>query len=125
MWSTTLLAGVGRRLREVYPAIEIIRVELTTAPSRSEVECERHWDGDEPKDDVDATLVTKTVRVSDEEAYGERQHLAATQGLLVGMSSAANVAVARRVARDGRPGEHVLTVIYDSGERCLSLDQYF
>src|SRR5690606_23094243 len=59
--------------------------------------------------------------VTDERAYAVKRQLAEREGLLVGISAGANVAVALDVARELGPGKHVVTVLCDSGERYFSL----
>jgi cysteine synthase B len=60
-----------------------------------------------------------TVEVSSEEAFEMARRLARREGLLVGISAAANVAAALRVARDLRAGV-VVTIMCDSASRYLS-----
>jgi cysteine synthase A len=54
-----------------------------------------------------------------------KRRLAREAGLLVGISAGANVAIASQVAREYAKGEHVVTVLCDTGERYFSLDEYF
>ncbi|HLV64827.1 MAG TPA: pyridoxal-phosphate dependent enzyme, partial [Polyangiaceae bacterium] len=71
-------------------------------------------------------LVPTEVRtVTDERAYRTKQELARREGLLVGISSGANVAIALDVARELGEGKNVVTVLCDTGERYFSLDEYF
>jgi cysteine synthase A len=63
--------------------------------------------------------------VTDERAYEVKTLLARREGLLVGISAGANVAVSLEVARELGPGKNVITVLCDTGERYFSLDEYF
>jgi cysteine synthase A len=45
--------------------------------------------------------------------------------LLVGISSGANLAAAKRVAAELGSGATIVTVLCDTGERYFSLDEYF
>jgi cysteine synthase A len=63
--------------------------------------------------------------VTDERAYAVKLELARKEGLLVGISSGANVAIALDVARELREDQHVVTILCDTGERYFSLDEYF
>ena len=51
--------------------------------------------------------------------------LAQREGLLVGISSGAAVRVALDVARELGPEALVVTMLFDTGERYFSLDEYF
>ena len=51
--------------------------------------------------------------------------LATREGLLVGISSGANVLAACDVATELGPGKNVVTVLCDTGERYFSLGEYF
>ncbi len=63
--------------------------------------------------------------MSDNLAYQTKRDLARKEGLLVGISSGANVAVALEVARELGHGKTVVTMLCDTGERYFSLDEYF
>ena len=58
-------------------------------------------------------------------AYQTAKLLAKKEGLLVGISSGANVFAAQRVAQEMGPGKHVVTVLCDTGERYISIEKYF
>ncbi len=72
-------------------------------------------------DTMDMTLVDGIITITDEEAYEMARRLAAEEGLLVGISSGANVAAAIKVGQ--RPefhGKRIVTTLCDTGERYLS-----
>lgn len=71
------------------------------------------------------TLVDEVRTVTDRRAYDTKRALARHEGLLVGISAGANVAVALDVARELGPGHNVVTVLCDTGERYFSLDEHF
>jgi cysteine synthase A len=73
----------------------------------------------------DARVVSQVRTVTDELAYQTKLDLARREGLLAGISSGANVAVALQVARELGEGKNVVTMLYDTGERYFSLDEYF
>jgi cysteine synthase A len=73
----------------------------------------------------DASVVDEVRVISDREAYDMKVRLAQEEGLLVGISSGANVASALAVARELGPGKNVVTLLCDTGERYFSLDSYF
>ncbi len=64
--------------------------------------------------------VDLAYQITDEEALPILFDLAAREGLLLGGSSAINIAGAIRLARDLGPGKTVVTVLCDSGARYAS-----
>src|SRR5262249_12096989 len=73
----------------------------------------------------DPTVVDEVRTVTDRAAYDTKVLLAKREGLLVGISSGAAVRVALDVARELWPEATVVTVLCDTGERYVSLDEYF
>ena len=123
------ITGVGRMLRERFPACRVVGVE----PSRSAVLSGRAAGphkiqgigaGFVPAI-LDRSVMTELRTVDDRDAYEVSKQLARREGLLVGISAGANVFIARQVARELGPGKRVVTVLCDTGERYFSLDEYF
>jgi cysteine synthase A len=123
------VTGVGAVLRERFPDCRVIGVE----PARSAV-----ISGDPPGPHkiqgigagfvpsvLDQSVLTELRTILDGDAYKMKKRLAQKEGLLVGISSGANVHVALEVARELGPGKRVVTVLCDTGERYFSLDEYF
>ncbi|HEX9440668.1 MAG TPA: pyridoxal-phosphate dependent enzyme, partial [Roseiflexaceae bacterium] len=67
----------------------------------------------------DSTLPDATIEVSSEEAFEMARCLARTEGLMVGISAAANVVAALRVARRLDQGV-VVTILCDGAAKYLS-----
>jgi cysteine synthase A len=123
------VSGVGRALRQRYPACRIIAVEPESCATISRGErgpskIQGIAAGFVPKN-YDALVPHEVRTVSDEVAYRTKLELAKREGLLAGISSGANVAVALTVAQELGPDKNVVTVLCDTGERYFSLDEYF
>jgi cysteine synthase len=70
---------------------------------------------------LDMTLLTEVLTVSNDEAYEWGKRLAKEEGLMVGISSGANVcAAAKLAARTEMKGKRIVTILCSLGERYLS-----
>lgn len=69
---------------------------------------------------LDQSVIDQIETVTNEEAIEKAVELAKTQGILAGISSGANYAVALRLAKELGKGKKVVVVLPDSGERYLS-----
>jgi len=123
------ISGVGRGLRELYPECQVIAVEPESCATISRGErgpskIQGIAAGFVPKN-YDPSVVTAVRTVTDELAYQTKLDLARQEGLLAGISSGANIAVALQVARELGEGKNVVTMLCDTGERYFSLDEYF
>jgi cysteine synthase len=117
------ITGVGRRLREVNPAVRIVAVEPAGSPVLSSGAPGRHMIPGIGADFVppllDRSVISEIVAVTDEEASRMALRLAREEGLLVGISSGANAIAAVGEARRLGLGKTVVTVMADTGERYL------
>ncbi len=74
---------------------------------------------------LDRSLLDGVVRIKDEEAFDMARRLAKEEGLLVGISSGANVAAALKVAAlPAMRGRRIVTFCCSAGERYLSTQLY-
>lgn len=74
---------------------------------------------------LNVDIIDEVITVSEEVAYQTMKLISTSEGLLVGMSSGANVAAALQVAKDLGPDKTVVTILPDTGERYFSLSRYF
>jgi cysteine synthase len=123
------ITGVGEFLKEKNPAAKVVAVEPAGSPVLSGGKHGPHriqgiGAGFVPKI-LNRAILDEIITVSDEEAYESAKVLAREEGLLVGISSGANIIAARKVARDLGKGKNLVTVLPDSGERYLSMEKYF
>ncbi len=109
--------GVGRRLRDANPAIRLVSVQ-PDSPLHG-LEGLKHMESAIVPGIYDAGLADEDLRVGTEESFELTRQLARREGLLLGISSGANLAGALRVARS--VSDAVIVLIFcDGGERYLS-----
>lgn len=109
--------GVGRRLREFNPDIQLISVQ-PDSPMHG-VEGLKHMETAIRPGIYDDSLADEDVRVTTERAYAFTRRLASEEGMLVGVSSGAALAAALDLA--GRVRKGVIVVVFpDSGTRYLT-----
>jgi cysteine synthase A len=123
------ITGVGSVLRERFPGVRIIGVEPANSAVISGEPAGPHkiqgiGAGFVPEN-LDRSVLTELRTIEDRVAYDWARRLARQEGMLVGISAGANVAIAAQVARELGPGKLVVTVLCDTGERYFSLDEYF
>ena len=119
------LMGVGRALRAAGVRARVVAVEPAESAVLSGGPPGRHGiqglaDGFIPeivrRDEIDDVIAVRT-----DEAREMSRRITREEGLLVGISSGANVVAAREVARRLGPGHTIVTMLPDRGERYLSL----
>ncbi|CAA7402895.1 unnamed protein product [Spirodela intermedia] len=119
------ISGAGRFLKSKNPSMKIVCVEPAERPaisggSQGEHEIQGIGPGFIPHN-LDIALVDEVVTVSSEEAMAQARRLAAEEGLLVGISSGANLAACLKIARrDESRGKMIVTIFASAGERYLS-----
>ncbi len=98
------LTGVGRRLREAFPDVDIVAVEPAANPVLSTGEAGvDSYQGMGPgfvSENTDRDLIDRVETVPLADAEAECRRLARDEGILVGQSSGASSLAARRVAAE-------------------------
>ena len=131
------VTGVGRALKARWPAMRVVAVEPEASPVLQggvpgPSKIQGIGAGFVPAN-FDRSVVDEIRGVGDRVAWEMKLRLAREEGLLVGISAGANVAVAVDVARElrdaARPGAsrepNVVTLLCDTGERYFSLEAHF
>ena len=127
------ITGIGRRLREAFPEIEIVAVEPADNAVLSTGEAgDDDFQGMGPgfvSENLDRELLDDVVTVELDAAEAECRRLAREEGIFVGQSSGASNLAARRVADRLADDESVddplvVTVYWDSGERYMSTGMF-
>jgi len=122
------LTGVGRLLKRKKPGIRIIAVEPKDCSVLSGGKPHPHkiqgiGAGFVPEV-LDRDLLDGVIKVEEEDAKRMAKRLAREEGLLVGISSGANVWASLQVAKKLGKGKTVVTVLADIGDRYLSTDLF-
>jgi cysteine synthase B len=113
--------GVSRRLRHDLPTVRCISVQ--PASPLHGLEGTKHMPSSIKPGIYDPDLADDNFWIETEDAYDMARRLAREEGLLVGISAAANVVVATRIAEQvSNEGERgtVVTVLCDGGQKYLS-----
>jgi len=119
------ITGVGEVLRAAGIAVRIVAVEPARAPvlqgGRAGIHGIQGIGASFVPGVLNRDVYDEIMSVRDEDAFAMTRRLAREEGLLVGISSGANVWASVRVAEALGPGKRVVTVLPDTGERYLSV----
>ncbi len=111
------LMGVGRRLKEHDPSIQIVGAEPVAGHA---IQGLKSMTESIVPEIYEPDRLDRIVAVEDRPAFAMTERLALEEGLFVGMSSGAAVWAALQVAEDLDPGATVVTLLPDRGDRYLS-----
>lgn len=123
------VTGVGKRLKELNPAIRIVAVEPMDSPVLSGGNPGPHkiqgiGAGFIPQN-YDPTVVDVVFKVENDQAIRTSRQLAQSEGLLVGISSGAAAFAATELARlPENQNKTIVALLPDTGERYLSTVLY-
>lgn len=119
------ITGVGEVLKERKPSVKIIAAEPDASPVLSGGQPGPHkiqgtGTGFVPKV-LNTSVYDEVIRVTDADAISMARRAAREEGMLVGISSGANIWAALQVAaRAESKGKLIVTIGCDTGERYLS-----
>lgn len=118
------LSGVGRYLKEQNPNCRIVAVEPETSPLLSKGYAGAHGlqgiGANFVPENLDRSIISDIITVSNEDAYRAAQTFATTEGLLVGITSGAALHAAIELAKRMPSGTRIAVLLPDTGERYLS-----
>lgn len=123
------VSGVGKRLKELKPDVQIVAVEPQESPVLSGGNPGPHkiqgiGAGFVPKT-YNSDVVDQIIPVTNDDAIRTSRELAKTEGLLVGISSGAAIYAAMQLAQlPENVGKNIVVVLPDTGERYLSTVLY-
>jgi len=119
------VTGVGEVLKERLPGVRVVGVEPARSPVLSGGRFRPHGiqgiGASFVPGILNRSVLDDIIQVRDEDATAMARRLAREDGLLVGISSGANVFAACQVAETRPADQVVVTVLCDTGERYLSV----
>jgi cysteine synthase len=119
------VTGVGEVLKERLPGVRVVGVEPARSPVLSGGRFRPHGiqgiGASFVPGILNRSVLDDIIQVRDEDATTTARRLAREEGLLVGISSGANVFAACQVAETLPADQVVVTVLCDTGERYLSV----
>lgn len=123
--SAGTIAGAGKYLKSVNPELKVVAVEPVESPLLGEGKAGPHKiqgiGANFVPDNYNPRVVDEILTVASDDAVAAAREAARKEGLLVGISSGANLVAAKVLAsRPENAGKTIVTVLPDTGERYLS-----
>ena len=120
------ITGVGEVLKAEHPGVLIIAVEPTKsqvlAGGKAGIHGIQGIGASFVPGVLNRNVYDELIAVKDEDAFAMTGRLTREEGLLVGISSGANVVASLQVAKKLGAGKRVVTMLCDTGERYLSVN---
>lgn len=123
------VSGVARALKKHNAAVRVVAVEPASSPVLSGGKAGPHRlqgiGANFVPGNYDASVIDEVLSVADDDAFRAARELAATEGLLAGISSGAALHAACTLAsRSDLQGKRIVVLLPDTGERYLSVGLY-
>ena len=123
------VSGVARALKKHNAAVRVVAVEPASSPVLSGGKAGPHRlqgiGANFVPGNYDASVIDEVLSVADDAAFRAARELAATEGLLAGISSGAALHAACTLAsRSDLQGKRIVVLLPDTGERYLSAGLY-
>lgn len=123
------ISGLGAALKREWNGLEVIAVEPADSPilrgGRPSAHALQGIGANFIPDNYDPSVIDRIIDITNEEAYIATRQLAATDGMVVGISTGANLSAISKIISEIDTNSTILTIAYDSGERYLSCEGLF
>ena len=123
------LTGTGEYLKSQNPNVKVVAVEPAGSPVLSQGHGGAHkiqgiGAGFVP-DVLDTKIYDEVIAIENDDAFEEGRAFAASEGVLVGISSGAALKAAKILAsREENKGKNIVVILPDSGDRYLSTPHF-
>lgn len=121
------VSGVGRYLKEKNPNIKIFGVEPAASPLINENKFGPHKIQGIGANFIpkiyDGSIVDEVLTITDDEAFDAAREVSNKEGIMIGISSGANVAAAKKLA-EKFPDKKIVTISPDGAEKYLSMNLF-
>jgi len=123
------ITGVAKVLKKKFPNVKVFAVEPQASPVIS-----GGAPGPHPIQGIGAGFIPQnlkveyldgTIQIEKDEAFSYTKRAAREEGLFVGISSGASLAAVAKKLPEIPKGSTILTFVYDSGEKYLSIEGLF
>ncbi|HOV98077.1 MAG TPA: cysteine synthase A [Bacteroidota bacterium] len=123
------ITGCAEILKKHFPKLKVFAVEPSLSPVLSGGKPAPHpiqgiGAGFIPKI-LNVSLLDGIIQIEKEEAYKYTRRAAQEEGLLIGISSGASLAAVAKKLQEFPLQARILTFVYDTGERYLSVESLF
>jgi len=116
------ISGAGRYLKEKNPKIKVIGIDAATSAYSST--CPKKYEtegmGIDTNDNLDLSVIDEIVPVTDKDAFETTRNMAHQYGLMIGLSSGANMHTLFTYADKLKPTDVSVVIFADSGRAYLS-----
>ena len=116
MGTTGTLMGLSRRFKELKPDVEMVGVEPYLG---HKIQGLKNMKESYRPGLFDKSRADRIINIDDDEAYFTARMLAKEEGVFVGMSCGAAMAIALKLAKEMKEGR-IVVILPDGGERYLS-----
>lgn len=124
------ICGAGKYLKEKKPSVKLVAVEPFESPYVSKGIFQPHkMMGTAPgfvPETLDRDIIDEILLVKQDDAFNMCNHIARTEGILVGISSGAVCVAAEEISkRSSNHKKTIVVVLADTGQRYLSVEGLF
>lgn len=119
------VSGIGKYLKEKNPNIKIFGVEPEASPLINKNIAGPHkiqgiGANFIPKN-LDLSIIDEVLLITDDEAFDMMKRVSNEEGIMLGISSGANMAAAKKLA-ERFPGKKIVTIAPDGAEKYMSMN---